>query len=476
MALTRARHRARPVLLAVSFVTTVVGGYVAYVSTRPDATQVTFVTDALAAADAPVIPPDTTPDTPPVDSATDATAPSSMSEPWPRWAILSESTGSTLVGADGVAAVDLNGDDKLDLTAAWEQSGRSTVSINPGCASAKSAWSSVTMPVATVGVEDSTFGDVDGDGRQDVISSGSSGLRVYVHFAPTLNADLLTAAQWTGITITSSINVQRFLKTLVFDTDSDGHPDIVAGGYSTGASLDIYRSTTPRTAASWTRETIGVAGAIYSLEKRDMDGDGDQDLVLTDRDGVGVLKGARWMRNPATGGGSWTSHSIYQIGNSRWLSISSDGKTIVMGTSSTVQPSFTYILTCAESLPSGCNPVGGSAPAWQRTTVTEPSNAGLYNQGKLYDVDGDGDDDLVIVYHHAYGDLSNVLWLRNDGSNTWTRGEISGVEGVKSDNFELLDLDCDGDLDVVTTDEGVRGDSAVTPLGITWHENRWRVP
>lgn len=460
----------------MSFAATVVGGYVAYVSTRPDSTLTTFVTDALAAADAPVIPPDTTPDTPPVDSPTDAVVPSSMDTEWPIWPILSVATGTTLKGADGVAAVDINGDGKLDLTTGWEQSGKSTVSINPGCSGVKSTWSSVTLPLTTTGVEDATFGDVDLDGRQDVISSGSSGLRVYVHFAPALNADLLTSASWTGITISSSVNEQRFLKTIVFDTDSDGYNDIVAGGYSTGASLDIYRSTTPRVAASWTREEIGVAGAIYSLEKRDMDGDGDQDLVITDRDGVGVLKGARWMRNPATGGGSWTSHSIYQIGNSRWLSVSANGKTIVVGTSSTVQPSVTYILTCGETLASSCNPVGGAAPAWSKTTVTEPTNAGLYNQGRLADIDLDGDDDLVIVYHHAYDDLSNVLWLRNDGSNTWTRGEISGVNGVKSDNFELVDLDCDGDLDVITTDEGIRGSTTVIPLGLSWMENRWGVP
>ena len=112
--------------------------------------------------------------------------------------------------------------------------------------------------------------------------------------------------------------------------------------------------------------------------------------------------------------------------------------------------------------------------------MTEPTNAGLYNQGRLADVDLDGDDDLVIVYHHAYGDLSNVLWLRNDGggggATTYTRGEISGVDGVKSDNYELIDIDCDGDLDVVTTDEGVRGNGGVSPLGITWHENKWGVP
>lgn len=424
------------------------------------------------------------PDAPPdssIDAPPDApgAGPPAMSDPWPRYAILSESTGSTLVGADGTAAVDINGDGKLDLTAAWEQSGKSTASINPGCASSKSAWPSVTMTLSTPGIEDSTWGDVDGDGRQDIISSGSSGFAVYVHFAPTSNSDLLTAATWTGITIAASSGTQRFLKSIVYDFDNNGHPDIIAGGYSTGANLDLYTSVTPRTAGSWTRTVLGGVGALYSLERRDMDGDGDQDLLMTDRDGTGVAatKGVRWMKNPLVGGGGWTNNEIYTgVGNTRWISASSDAKTILGGTSGTTGVSATWILTCSQATPSACNKVGGSAPAWTKTDITQPTNIGLYNQGRLLDLDGDADLDIVIAYHHAYGDLSNIVWLRNDGGGTYTRGEISGVDGVKSDNWEPIDLDCDGDLDIVTTDEGIRGDEAVTPLGLTWHENRFGVP
>lgn len=465
-----ARKGARPILIAAA----ATAGLLGWLVTRPDSSTVFVPFPIDAAIDAG---PDSS-----IDAPIDAPPPPSMSIAWTRRAILAE-PDTTLTGADGVAAVDVNGDGRLDLTVGWEQSGKSTVSLHPGCganhaaalALLSSQWPSVTMPVTTSGVEDATFGDVDGDGRQDVVSSGSSGFRVYVHFAPASNGDLLTAAQWTGITITSSINTQRFLKSIVFDFDADGHPDIIAGGYSTGASLDMYTSTTPRTAASWTRTVLGAVGALYSLERRDMDGDGDQDLVITDRDGIGALKGVRWMKNPHIGGGSWTSNSIYQVGLTRWLEVSADGKTIVMGTSNTTGPITTSILTCGQTNPSECNPVGGSAPAWAKVDITQPSNVGQYNAARLADIDGDGDQDIVIVYHHAFGDLSNVIWMSNDGGGTYTRGEISGVDGVKSDNFELYDVDCDGDLDPVTTDEGVRGDATVTPLGLVWYENKFGV-
>ncbi len=46
----------------------------------------------------------------------------------------------------------------------------------------------------------------------------------------------------------------------------------------------------------------------------------------------------------------------------------------------------------------------------------------------------------------------------------WDAHEISRPEGVKFDVFELIDIDGDGDLDVITTEER-------TNLGVCWYEN-----
>lgn len=45
-----------------------------------------------------------------------------------------------------------------------------------------------------------------------------------------------------------------------------------------------------------------------------------------------------------------------------------------------------------------------------------------------------------------------------------TAHELSGVDGIKHDLVALLDLDDDGDLDVLTTEE-------VKILGVIWYEN-----
>ena len=55
-----------------------------------------------------------------------------------------------------------------------------------------------------------------------------------------------------------------------------------------------------------------------------------------------------------------------------------------------------------------------------------------------------------------------LQWLHFEG--TWRARDISGSEGVKYDRIELIDLDGDGDLDVVTCEE-------IEKLGVLWYEN-----
>jgi hypothetical protein len=83
------------------------------------------------------------------------------------------------------------------------------------------------------------------------------------------------------------------------------------------------------------------------------------------------------------------------------------------------------------------------------------------------DVDLNGTVDLVLSFELAKAPKHSLIWLSHDGrpfDGTWDWHELSGVTGVKNDQVRLADVDDDGDLDALTTEE-------VTNLGVIWYEN-----
>lgn len=82
------------------------------------------------------------------------------------------------------------------------------------------------------------------------------------------------------------------------------------------------------------------------------------------------------------------------------------------------------------------------------------------------DIDLDGKADIVFSCEGA-GGRSGVMWMSCREAATdrlWDAHEISGAEGSKFDLVQLLDLDGDGDLDVITCEEREN-------LGVIWYEN-----
>jgi len=109
---------------------------------------------------------------------------------------------------------------------------------------------------------------------------------------------------------------------------------------------------------------------------------------------------------------------------------------------------------------------------WKSYQIDIPAIAGTPKAVKIADMNSDGKPDIVYTAEHAEGDLEGVFWLsyNNQPTNpTWEWHKISGPVGVKFDRMELIDLDGDGDLDVLTTEENFGEDSK--GLGIIWYEN-----
>ena len=75
-------------------------------------------------------------------------------------------------------------------------------------------------------------------------------------------------------------------------------------------------------------------------------------------------------------------------------------------------------------------------------------------------IDDDQIPDFVITCENAKGKLKGVLF----GTVFSEFEAVSDAEGVKYDRIELLDLDDDGDLDIITCEEKAG-------LGVVWFEN-----
>ena len=111
---------------------------------------------------------------------------------------------------------------------------------------------------------------------------------------------------------------------------------------------------------------------------------------------------------------------------------------------------------------------------WQEQIISLPKHTGSAKSVEVGDINGDGRQDLVISTNTNGLDLDGIIWL--DGKKIGSEGmdadfqSISGAHHAKNDKVELIDLDGDGDLDVLICEENYGLNSE--GLGVIWYENK----
>ena len=95
----------------------------------------------------------------------------------------------------------------------------------------------------------------------------------------------------------------------------------------------------------------------------------------------------------------------------------------------------------------------------------------------MADINLDGQLDVVVACEHAIDGKIGTYWISYQNKPTdsrWKATSISGPEGYINDLVQLIDLDGDGDLDVVTVEEKgpyLAKGHKLKELGVIWYEN-----
>ncbi len=358
--------------------------------------------------------------------------------PWARHAI-----DDGIAGADGVRLADVNGDGRPDVTSGWEEGGKIRVYPHPGKEKVKERWPAVTVGKVS-SPEDAVFVDLDGDGNVDVVSSCEGKTRsIFFHFAPG-REKILDAKAWETVALPASAGKQ-WMFCLPMQIDGLRGIDLVCGAKNMGAQIGWYESpVNPRKAEDWVWHPLREAGWIMSLMAVDMNGDGKLDILFSDR--RGAHSGVYWLENP-----TWKEHAIGAVGKEVMFLTQADGDVVAA-----VRPKELVWFKRKDK----------SGDRWESQSIAIPAEAGTAKGVAVGDIDGDGKKDLVFSCENAKGKLG-VMWMKQQVDGKWEAHDIGGKEGEKFDLVELIDLDGDGDLDVMTTEERELN-------AVVWYENPFK--
>jgi len=357
---------------------------------------------------------------------------------WPRHTIDKSSRG-----ADGVRLADINGDGHMDIATGWEEGGVVRVYTNPGPVKAQAPW-----PFATVGkapsVEDAVFADLDADGHLDVVSCCEGKTKtVFVHWGP----------NWQTTQVFPQLKGQQAWMFALPLQRPDGGCDLVVSSKGSNACIGLLSAAEkPRDLSSWTFRRLVDATWVMSLRSVDVDRDGDLDVVASNR----KSKTARvlWLENRPDA--SWPEHTVGSVGRENMFldvaDMNGDGRVDFLVPR---KPHEIALLT---------QPADPRA-VWAESVIALPtSNHGRAKAVAAGDLDGDQRPELVLTCESANGPKIGCFFAKQNADQGWSFHDISGAPGTKFDRIELLDLDADGDLDVLTCEER-------DGLGVIWYEN-----
>ena len=256
----------------------------------------------------------------------------------------------------------------------------------------------------------------------------------------------------------------------VFDVNNDGTPDIVSGEY-------WYEGPDFKTRHKIC-DLVYDGDYVYDYcdYPMDVNGDGYLDIIT----GNWWDNGLFWRENPGAGGGVWKTHKIMELTNVetiRFYDIDGDGEMEIFPNCPNEPVFFVKLkngvftkhvigdIKADHGLGAGDIDGDGKPEILVRSGIMKMPAGGPY-AGKwslldeysipqgwsvpvlVYDVNGDGKNDIIAGYGHNYG----LVWYEqgfDNGRRTWKEHVIDGGWSQYHD-MQLADINGDGKPELVT--------------------------
>ncbi len=280
-----------------------------------------------------------------------------------------------------------------------------------------------------------TLKDIDGDNDLDLLLGRD--LQTFVYFR---NTGTVSAPVWTvNSTTFNGMETTTYWKDpTLFDLDKDNDYDLIYG--TSDGTMYYYQNTGTRTAPQFQYNpnyfpVIRISGGASTASLADFDNDGDVDMLSGD-----WLGGFQYFRNDGTPTAprftkttsSFTSLNVSSYSTPVFVDLDNDNdKDIVAG-------ALNGTIYCY---------INNGTSFTQNTTFFAGIDVGWQSAPAFADIDTDGDPDMII----GAEDGPVLQFYRNDGGNVFVQDNsfITGVTSVRNGTPTFVDLDRDGDSDLV---------------------------
>lgn len=399
---------------------------------------------------------------------------------WQMWSI--DASGN---GADGVHTGDINRDGLIDVVSGWEQSGDLMLYLNPGPQTVREtvAWSRIDISsgMTIEGIEDAAFADLDLDGFDDAVISSIEGDTQSLGIHWLAGNNLKAVSDWRGFNLAPSKHA-GYMKARAAQIDGMGGADIVAGTRDIDgdgkAAIFWFKAPTgshPGNVGEWKRFYVGAVNVkTVTLVLRDMDSDGLADIVFSGRNGVG------WFKNP----GHEALNESPATANWERIVIADRGSEFTFCSAAGGGMEDIIVATSHDSgmVAKWLQRLDASGRHWEEYPISSETLRNENSSSRKFVIKGvacgyvNGDDKIDVVFTgsgHGHGVFMMTPRTDIPSGLTWDLVNLTPYASyMKYDNLRLVDMDVDGDLDVVTTEEG---EGVFTSgQGVLWLENPLR--